>query len=210
MVDFFADNFSNCVIVAVLLLAMFPMLESKAAIPFALSVAIWGDQVLSPVVAFFVAFLGSMLPAILVILLSRFIKNRTSGFVHDRLLSGLQNKYKNKIDKLNFQNTTFKKCLTLCTFVAIPLPLTGAYTGSLVAGMTNLKLWQCFLSVFIGELISCAVVLLLCLVFENSVLYIFLLSLALVAIFIVINLLLWAFHKLKKRKENREIEIKCL
>lgn len=206
MVNFFADNFSDCVFLAVFLLAMLPMVESKVAIPFALSVAIWGEAILSPTVAFFAAFLGCMLPTIFVILFGRFVKNKTSGFVHDKFLT----KYSGKLEKIGLQKSTFRKCLTLATFVAVPLPLTGAWTGSLIAGLSNLKVWQSFISVLIGELISCGVVLLLCFVLENSAFYIFLISLALIAIFTLINLMMWMFGKIKNHKKNREIEIRCM
>lgn len=206
MIDFFADTFSNCVVVAVLLMAMLPMVESKVAIPFALSASVLGDAVLSPTMAYFVAFLGCMMPCIFVILFARWLKSKTSGFVHEKVMT----RYAARLAKLTSKESIFKKCITLATFVAVPLPLTGAWTGSLIAGLSSLKIWQSFLSVMVGELVSCAVVLLLCLVLENSAFYIFLLSLAIIALFVVVNLLLWLVEKIKNRRKNREIEIKCL
>ncbi len=58
MVEFFADNFSNCVFLAVILMALIPTVESKIAIPFGLSYAIWGEATLSPVVAFVCAYIA--------------------------------------------------------------------------------------------------------------------------------------------------------
>ncbi len=46
----------------------------------------------------------------------------------------------------------------LMIFVAIPLPMTGAWTGSLVAGVTKMKFWRAMLSVTLGVLIAGAVV----------------------------------------------------
>ncbi len=204
MTDFFADNFSNCVILAVLIMAMIPMLESRVAIPFALSTAIWGEGILSPITAFFVALLGGMLPSILIILFSRWVKNRTSGFVCEKFMK----RYEKQIQKLKAKNTTFKKCMMLSTFVAVPLPLTGVWTGSLIAGMTNLKIWQGFLSILIGEALSCSVVIAICLLFENSAFFIFMFSLILIGIFVLMNLVVWLIGKIRSRK--KEIEIKCL
>ncbi len=206
MIDFLADNFSECVVLAVLILAMFPMIESRVAIPFALSAVIWGEGTLSPAVTFFVVLFGGMLPSIFVILFARWIKSRTSGFVHEKFMK----RYEKQIDIMKSKNTTLKKCLALVAFVAVPIPLTGVWTGSLIAGLTNLKIWQGFLSVFIGEIISCVIVLLLCLAFENSAFYIFIFSLVMIGAFVAINLLVWLFKKLKNRRKNREIEIKCL
>lgn len=42
----------------------------------------------------------------------------------------------------------------VCLFVAVPLPITGAWTGSLVAAMIDMKPWKAFLSCLIGVMIS--------------------------------------------------------
>jgi uncharacterized membrane protein len=55
-----------------------------------------------------------------------------------------------KIEKYAFWGVTI--------FVAIPLPTTGAWTGSLVASMIEMKFWKALLSAFIGVLIAGAVV----------------------------------------------------
>ena len=42
--------------------------------------------------------------------------------------------------------------------MAIPLPATGAWTGSLVAAMIDLKFWKAFLSAVIGVVVAGIVV----------------------------------------------------
>ena len=200
MLNFFVEHFAECVPFAVILVALVPTLESKVAIPFAMSAQIWGENALSPTLAFFCAFIGSMLPCFFVIWLTRKIKNKTSGFVHDKFVSHFENKYKQKLQKISEKNNTFKKCFMLGTFVALPLPLTGVYTGSVIAGLLNLKLWQSFLSILIGEVVSCCVVLLLCLVFENSAFYIFIISLILVVVFLFVNGMISLCKKIAKNK----------
>lgn len=44
--------------------------------------------------------------------------------------------------------------LGLVLFVAIPLPGTGAWTGSLVAAIMDMKFWRAFLSALIGVLVA--------------------------------------------------------
>ena len=51
----------------------------------------------------------------------------------------------------------------LTLFVAIPLPITGAWTGSFAAVLFGLKFKHAFLSIFIGIFISGAIVTCLCL-----------------------------------------------
>ena len=55
-------------------------------------------------------------------------------------------KNREKIEKYSF--------FGLCLFVAIPLPATGAWTGSLVAAMIDMKFWKAVLSAFIGVLVA--------------------------------------------------------
>jgi uncharacterized membrane protein len=42
----------------------------------------------------------------------------------------------------------------VCFFVAVPLPITGAWTGSLVSAMIDMKFWKAFLSCLFGVMIS--------------------------------------------------------
>jgi len=42
----------------------------------------------------------------------------------------------------------------VCFFVAVPLPVTGAWTGSLVAAMIDMKFWKALLSCLLGVMIA--------------------------------------------------------
>ena len=42
-------------------------------------------------------------------------------------------------------------------FVAVPLPVTGAWTGSLVAAVIDMKFWKALLSALIGVMIAGAI-----------------------------------------------------
>ena len=46
----------------------------------------------------------------------------------------------------------------LSLFIAIPLPVTGAWTGSLVAAVVGMKPWKAFLSALLGVLLAGAIV----------------------------------------------------
>jgi uncharacterized membrane protein len=48
-------------------------------------------------------------------------------------------------------------------FVAIPLPVTGAWTGSLVAAVFEMEFWRALACLAVGVLIACAIVTALCL-----------------------------------------------
>ncbi len=202
MVNFFVDNFGNSVVLAVLIMAMIPTLESKVAIPFGLSVAIWGEQVLSPLAAFCVALLGSLLPAILVVWLTKLIKNKTSGFVHEKIWTRLEGKFRPRMEKVDAKQSTFKKCAWVAFFVAVPLPLTGVYSGGVIAALLGLKTWQAFVSLAIGDAISCAIVLVLCLLFANSTFYIFIVALAMIAIWLLGCAIVSLFKRFRRKKNS--------
>lgn len=204
MLEFFSDNFSNCVWLAVMIVALIPTLESKIAIPFGMSVQIFGEAALSPIAACLLAMIGSLLPAILIILIFRFIKRKTTGFVSERAMSLANKKVSKYFEKFNKKTTTLKKCIYLAGFVALPLPLTGVYTGSLIAGLSNLKIWQGMLAIVIGEIFACVGMTLICALFENSAFYIFIMALIFVAVMLIINLVLLLISKIKEKRKYKQ------
>ncbi len=200
MLEFLVDNFANSVALAVFLVALCPAVESKIALPFALSEPIWGKAVMSPISAFFVVYFGCMLPVALVIWLTKLLKKKTCGFVHEKFTERLSNRYQKNLEKVGSKNNTFQKCLFIAAFVAVPLPMTGVYTGSVIAGLSNLKFWQGFVSIAVGELVSCVVVLVLCLLFENSAFYLLVATLIICAIVLIYNAALYFVMWLRKRR----------
>ena len=65
--QFFANNFSDTIWLAILLFSMLPITEARLAIPFGLSVALWGGNVANPWIIFVCAYIGSTLPTIFII-----------------------------------------------------------------------------------------------------------------------------------------------
>lgn len=191
--NFFADNFQNCIWLAVILISICPTLESKIAVPLAMNSAIWGNNAFSPMLAFLIAFVASILPSYLIMITTRKIKTRTSLLLHSKFIQ----KYAIKGAKIE-NNHIFKKYLALCSFVALPLPLTGVWSGSLIAGLSNLNLHYSFLSICIGAFISTALITLLCSVFSNSISAIFMLSIAIIIIVMIIDLGIQIYKSTKK------------
>ncbi len=176
--SFFSDN----ILLATLIIALIPGLEGRIAIPFALSTQLLAENTLTPFVAFISAFLGSIIPCIPIILLTRKLKN-----LYFKNIS--KNRFHNKIEKISTTSSTFKKIFLLSTFVAIPLPMTGVWSGSIIAGFTSLKIWQSFIGICLGSAVACSIILIICLFFENSTLQILLFSLCLLAIFVIVELI---------------------
>lgn len=195
IIDFFVENFQNCIWLAVLLVAMCPALESKIAIPLAMNVSIWGNNALHPLTAFLLSFFGSIIPSLIIIFVMRKIKSKTTGFVSSKFF----HKYQIKGSSIEQKSSNIKKYLAFAGFVAVPIPLTGVWTGSLIAGLSNLDIKYCFLSIMLGGLLSSGAVTLICTIFTNSVSYLFMISLLIVIIFLLIELI---YSLIKERKSK--------
>ncbi|MDK2781543.1 MAG: hypothetical protein PWR13_571 [Archaeoglobi archaeon] len=133
----------------VLMTAMLPVLELRGAIPLGILLG------LSPLKAYILSVVGNFIPVPFILLLLRKILNFLERFgalssVVERIYtlgerrSGLVRKY---------------GPLGLTLFVAIPLPVTGAWTGSLVATLLNLPLRTSLVSILTGILIAGLIVL---------------------------------------------------
>ena len=130
----------------VLLCAMLPVIELRGAIPLgaALSLPWWQNYLF--------AVLGNMIPVPFILL---FIKKVIAWMTASRVrffnkigtwLTNKAEKNRQRVEKYSF--------LGVCLFVAIPLPVTGAWTGSLVAAVIDMKLWKALLSCLLGVMIA--------------------------------------------------------
>lgn len=135
----------------VMLTAALPVIELKGAIPVGISLG------LSPFHSAVISFIGSMIPVPFILFTTRPLFNylkRTSIFrniVHrltDKSLSKSGN-----IQKYGVWG--------LLLFVAIPLPGTGVWTGSLIAALLDMRFKWAFPVIFVGNLIAGILVMLL-------------------------------------------------
>jgi uncharacterized membrane protein len=127
------------------ILAAFPFVEARYAILIAHVQMDIGLQK-----AFLICVFANMIPIIPILL---FIEPVCERLRHFRL-------WRNFFDRL-FERTKIKaglveryESLGLILFVAVPLPVTGAWTGALAAVLFKLKIKHAFFSIFIGVLIS--------------------------------------------------------
>lgn len=130
--------------------AMIPVIELRGAIPLGMLLDMpWWQSYLFAVI-------GNMIPVPFILLfitklISLMQKSRV-GFFNKigNWLTNKAEKNRGKVEKYSF--------FGVCLFVAIPLPVTGAWTGSLVAATIGMKFWKALLSCFLGVLIAGAVV----------------------------------------------------
>ncbi len=129
----------------VLIISALPILELRGALPVALNVFHFPWYYALPL-----AIIGNLLPVPIILLLFNAISRCLSKigfferflrwlFEHTRRRGKIVEKYER---------------IGLALFVAIPLPVTGAWTGSLAAVLFGLKFRHAFLSIFIGVCIA--------------------------------------------------------
>lgn len=99
--------------------------------------------------AFFICLVGTLLPTPFILLFINKIFDwmRNTRFV--KLVDRLEAKGRSKFDKINRYKT-----VGLMIFVAIPLPGTGAWTGSLAAALMKMDFKSAMVSVALGTLIA--------------------------------------------------------
>jgi len=128
-----------------LLVAMVPVIELRGAIPIGVAYGLnfW--------VSIGLSIIGNLLPVPFLILFTRHVFEwlRSLSSRLDTFVSKLEQRAEKKSEVV--QRYAFWGLVIL---VAIPLPGTGAWTGSLVAAMLNMKLRRAFPAVALGVLIA--------------------------------------------------------
>jgi len=133
----------------VFLIAMVPVAELRGAIPVAIDV--FGMPWYT---ALGISIVGNILPVPFILLLLESVQKALRPIrLFDRFFTWLFASTRKKtaiIEKYEF--------LGLLLFVAVPLPLTGAWTGSVAAFLMGMRFWPAFLSILGGVIIAGVIV----------------------------------------------------
>ena len=113
---------------------------------------------LSPIHATTIAFIGSMIPVPFILFTIRPIFNylKTTG-----LFKKLVNKLTDKSMNTNSGKIQKYGVWGLILIVAIPLPGTGVWSGSLIAALMNMRFKRAFPAILVGNLIAGILIMLL-------------------------------------------------
>jgi uncharacterized membrane protein len=133
----------------VFLIATLPIVELRGAIPLAINVLDihW-------VSAFLLAFVGNLLPVPFILL---FIDSVTKGLNKIAFFKRLLDWLFERTRRQGWILDRYKR-IGLVLFVAVPLPVTGAWTGSLLAVLFGIPFKHAFLSIVIGVIIAGAII----------------------------------------------------
>ena len=135
----------------IFLIAMTPIFELRGSIPAALSVydlSIWS--------AYFISVVGNLVPVVFILLLLESVSGYLSrhSYLFNRFFAWLFERTRKK-HAAKFER--FKE-FALIVFVAIPLPFTGAWTGSLCAFVFGIPFKKAFPLIALGVMIAGVIV----------------------------------------------------
>lgn len=149
-------------IISTFVISMVPIIELRGAIPFGVA------NGLPLLLVCFISIIGNIIPVPFVILFIRRIFEwlRTKNEKLDNLVLRFEERAMNK-SKL-VQRYTF---WGLFLFVAIPLPGTGAWTGSLIAAMLEIRLKIAIPAILLG--LFCASIIMSCVTYGVGALFFF-------------------------------------
>ncbi len=130
--------------IKVLLVSMLPIIELRGAIPVGMAMGMSAKH------AFITCYLGSLIPVPILLFGIRPVFKWLKGTViYDRIIHKLIHRTLNRsyyVDKYGFWGLLF--------FVAIPLPGTGIWTGTLAAVLLDIRFKTAFSAIALGNLIA--------------------------------------------------------
>ena len=217
MIEFLGGIFSGIFgthsAIATVIISMFPLIELKGGIPVGMSVDFWGNYALSGTASFLYALLGSCLVVpILALIFKPIIAWLKKTKLFRRLGNMLDQKVKNHSENINKKTSNegssakkiWLKALFIFGFVAVPLPLTGVWTGTCVAVAIGLKFWQTVLSVVLGNIVAGLIITTICAVFPEFTTILFIIFLVIILCMIAWTIIKNLMTKRKQKTDNKE------
>ena len=138
---------------------MIPIVELRGAIPFGAAKSFWGENALSLWESFAYSVLGSTLVCVILTFLFwpilKWLKhtklfNKLAGFIERKLHKNSESIDKKADAEKNEKRVWLIKFLGVFMFVAVPLPLTGVWTGTCLALFIGLSKKDTMISVISG------------------------------------------------------------
>ena len=190
--NFFVELFGNPYI-AVILIAMIPLIELKGAIPVGMTEA-FGLGLFETAA---LAYLGSTIVVILIFFLLKPIfallkKIKFFNLIVRKCEGLFINKAEQIAKKSNGNTDAVAKrimMISLFVFVAVPFPVTGVWTGTAIAVFLGLKFHESILPIALGNLVAGAIITLLTFFFAAYVDLIIYCLLALALIMLIVTVI---------------------
>lgn len=179
------------------IISMFPLVELKGGIPIGMSVDFWGENALIGIQAFLIALAGS---STVIFILPKIFKPILNFLKNTKIFKSLGGYIESKISKhsdkiIQTKKSTIFKCLAIFLFVALPLPLTGVWTGCCVSVAIGLDYWQTVMSVFFGNVVAGLLIYFVCAIFPSFTTILFYIVLGIILVIILIGIIKFLIKK---------------
>lgn len=200
IINFFENTLKNDVL-TLIVIAVIPIIELRGSIPVgvAMGMPLWES--------FLWAWIGSSLVCPILLLILRPVLDwmkKTKWF--RSLALAVEGTFRSRADKVvneaerNDPKKMKKKMFGVYAFVAVPLPLTGVWTGTAVAAFLDMPFWKALVSVILGNLTAGAIVTTLTYFFKDYVDIILTVFLIIVLAVLVFYICMVAFKIYKNKK----------
>lgn len=190
IVNFFRDLFGNDYLTT-FFIALLPIIELRGAVPVAFTMGLSWWQ------AFGLAYIGSSIVApILLLLLKPVLELLKKVKFFNRFATAIESMFQDKAKSIaeragksdSARKEEWIKILGVFTFVALPIPLTGVWTGTAVAVFLGVKFWKALGAILLGNFTAGVIMTLLsvfCAKYLDTILMVFfILVILLLALFI--------------------------
>lgn len=211
----FAGIFGTHSGLATVIISMFPLIELKGGIPVGMSKDFWGEYALNSITSFFLALLGSCLVVpILALIFKPIIEFLKRTKLFKKIGHMLDAKVKNHSESINNKTKNEKsekkkiilKMLFIFGFVAVPLPLTGVWTGTCVAVAIGLNFWQTVVSAVLGNAVAGLIIMTVCAVFPEFTTILFVIFLVFIVFMIIYAIIKNVIRSRKEKTLSTNIE----
>ncbi|MCD7728881.1 MAG: small multi-drug export protein [Clostridia bacterium] len=212
--SFFATVFGGNAWLATIIVSMIPLIELKGGIIFGQSPDFF-DEPLTKWEAFGCGIIaGAVVAVALTFLLKPLFTwlKKTKAF--RKFAMRMEKSFHAKAVKIdNGENSKkksgFKRMLGVFLFTAVPLPLTGMWTGTAIAVFLDMKWWQCLVSTISGNIVAGLIITLVSWVFSEwlyIVFYVILGIAAAVLVYMVVKMVIDSRKEKKAALSDEEIE----
>ena len=201
--------------IATIIISMIPIVELRGAIPFGAASSFWGENALSLWESFAYSVLGSSLVCVILTFLFwpvfKWLKKtkwfkKLADFIERKLSKNSENIDKKVDAEKNQKRVRWIKIAGVFAFVAIPLPLTGVWTGTCLALFLGLGKVDTLMSVLSGNVVAGLLMTLVSYFFADNTMIVLLAFLALVVVFVAYELVKGLIKKRKGRHKTETEE----
>ena len=205
--NLFVIIFGSHSLIATMIISMVPIIELRGAIPIGMDKGLWGNNALSLWESFGISVLGCSIVCVILTFaflpLFKWLKTKKwckkiTDFIENKLIGNSKNINDKIQEEKNKKRALWIKIAGVFMFVAIPLPLTGVWTGTCLSLFVGLDAKQTIPTVILGNIVAGLIMSLLSYVFADNTFVVFIGFLALVLIFALFAIVKSMINKRKK------------